>query len=452
MAGQRSGVTTSNAPQNCETLNVPWPGSHGGGGCCYHLHKSAPPAKAFSVKAKFQQLKQRLSGRGSMGAALSPSAQPPSAAINATHSPRQRWTPAPAQRPQQGLPGEQIAPVPRRLNGAALLMQHGGQPSGMPLPPLGLSKQPAQQLLPYTIDGGATTPKPRPQPIGVNTPASIAPRRGQQAFPPTGSNNTRLLQANDHKITGTQQVSPNPPWDSSMQGREKSKSITEKEVGAVLPALAWSGEDAIPSEQDLSLPEPKSPYYPPRSAVTTGKAPLAFPPCSSWAPIEPPPTAPSIPLSLLRAAMATSAKPIESNAVAGVQPANRQISEEISALPASGQPALIKPPQLLQQTVAVNHQLPQQYYGGQQQQGPQAAVQSSEELSGIHLKAPENAFGVFDGPVTPAGTQSQGGGSVSAGYLPSARGSRTLPGDAGWNAATYQPTTDLGPWQFAGLV
>ncbi|KAL8273689.1 hypothetical protein Esti_002401 [Eimeria stiedai] len=453
VAGQRSGVTTSNAPQNCDTLNVPWPASHGGGGCCYHLHKPTPPAKVFSVRAKLQQLKQRFSARSSIAAASSPSAQPPSsAAVNATHSPRQRWTPTAAQRPQQGLHGEQVAPATRRLNGVPLLMQHGGQSGGMPLPPIGVPKQPAHQLLPYTIDGGATTPKPRAQPIAVNTPTSTGPPRGHQAFPLTSLSHATLLQADYHKSTGNQHANSTSQWEASMQTREKSKSITEREVGAVLPALAWGGEEAFPSDKDLSLPEPKSPYSPPRGAATSGKAPLAFPPCSSWSPVEPPPAAPSIPLSVLRAAMSTSAKPLESNANTEVQPANRQLPEEIHALPASGQPTLIKSQQLMQQTASVSQQQPQQYYGGQLQPGPLPAAPSSEEVSGIHLKAPESAFGVFDGPVTPAGTQTQGAGSVSAGYLLSARGSRTLPGDVAWNTATYQPTSHLGPWQFAGLL
>lgn len=454
LSGQRSGVNTANAPQNSDSLNWPWPAAHGAGGCCYHLHRPAPPPRALSVKAKLQRLKQRFSSKASAGPFACPAAQAPAGAAGGMlQSPRQRWASATAVVPLQGPPRVQVATPPVRLNGAPLLMQHGGQAGSVPLRPLGVQKQPAQQLLPYTIDGGAAAPPPKPLPIAPHPPGSSAPPRGPIGPLAIPAGSTDWTQLDMSKNTADRPMPHSADWQPDNGAREKSKSITERDMGAVLPAMAWGGEDAIPSEEDLALPEPKSPFYPPRSNGVGGKLASAFPPCSSWTGIEPPPSAPSIPLSVLQAAIGAGGKPGTPMANTALRVVSRQLPAPIQPQPVSRETPQVKlQKQLSKHQQILDQRQGQHYYGAGQHQMPLRAAPTSDELSSVQLRAPESAFGVFDVPAGPAGMQDRAGLPLSAEFLPSARGSRTIPEDAGWNPATYQANNDLGPWQFAGLL
>ncbi|CDJ32304.1 uncharacterized protein EMH_0043240 [Eimeria mitis] len=436
VAGQRSGVTTSNAPQNSDSLNLPWPAPHGVGGCCYHLHKPPPPPRTFSVRAKLQQLMQRFASKPATSPIGCPETQQASAAANVPlQSPRQRWNPPPAVAPTKVGVRNLGNNAPVRLNGAQLVMQHGGQARSVSVPPLGAQKQP-QQILPYTIDGGAAQ-----SPAGANPLTANTPRVGVLPVAAPGA----PLRS---EPVGLAQQRQQPP-EQNIGPREKSKSITEREVGTVLPALAWGGDEAIPSEEDLALPEPKSPFYPARNPADGNKVAPIFPPCSSWTPIEPPPTATSVPLSVLHAALAANGMAIPPHAGTAVPASGRQTTSQVQQQQASNQ----LPPD--------KHQLPQPVFT--QQLGPHSfgvdfvgsrlqAASTNEELSGVQLRAPESAFGVFEGHAGASAAPGQGGAQGNAEYLPSARGSRTLPEDAGWTTTTYQAQNDLGPWQFAGLT
>lgn len=454
VSGQRSGVTTSNAPQNCDTLNVPWPAAHAAGGCCYHLHKPPPPPRAFSLRLKLQQLMQRLS-KAQTGPSSCPAAQASACgAVGLANSPRQRWIPPSNQGPQQGSQASQVAPTPARLNGAPLLLQHGGQSGGASIPSLGLQRPSAQQLLPYTIDGGSATPKARVHPV-VNNLAPTCLPRGHQGAPAMQQASSELSRFTSSKSAADRQGIASSKWEPCSGAREKSKSITERDVGAVIPALAWGGEEAMPCEQDLSLPEPKSPFYPLRSNTAGGKLPMVFPPCTSWTPIEPPPAPPSIPLSALQASLRINAKASSTSLNAGPHMQSRQVPEHIQPLPVRGQAGPKKSQQqLMQQQGVVSQHLQQQFFEIKPQQDSFQAGFTGEDLNGMQLKAPESAFGVFERPMGSVETYEHEHvkGKMSTEYLPSARGSRTLPEDAGWNTASYQPSGDLGPWQFAGLV
>lgn len=439
VAGQRSGVTTSNAPQNSDSLNLTWPTPHGTGGCCYHLHKPPPPPRAFSVRAKFQQFLQRFSTKPANGPITCPAAQQQASVANGPlQSPRQRWLPPNGVPPAQ-LPVRNMANNPLvRLNGAQLLMQHGGQAGSVALPPAGVQKHP-QQILPYTIDGGAVQTPARSLPIVTNTsgtrPLGPVPIRNQ--FPESSA--------------GAAQRQPPPPthFESNSGGREKSKSITEREVGTVLPALAWGGDEAIPSEEDLALPEPKSPFYPPRGTEGGSKLGPAFPPCSSWTPIEPPQTATSVPLSVFHAALAASgaAHPPQVSSIG-----DRQVSLQAPLQQTNNRSLPVKQQQQQQQQQLLGQYTGPHPFGGNAGDNRRQSAPQSEEPSVILLRAPENAFGIFGGSTASAPNQGQGGRTGNAEYLPSARGSRTLPEDAGWTEAPYQTENDLGPWQFAGLM
>lgn len=357
-------------------------------------------------------------------------------------SPRQRWVPPSAVAPPKMAARNMGNNPPVRLNGAQLVMQHGGQAGSVAVPPLAAQKQP-QQILPYTIDGGAAQSPLGARPLVMNTPRVGAPT-GAPPGPAPRSEALGITQF-DTKNSIERQQSP----EQNVGSREKSKSITEREVGTVLPALAWGGEEAIPSEEDLALPEPKSPFYPARSPAEGNKVAPIFPPCSSWTPIEPPPTATSVPLSVLHAALAANGMALPQHAGAPVQPLGRQTVSHVS----QQQPNNPRPPEKPQlQQPALNDHIGSHSFGLDFGGTRLQAASTNEELSGVQLRAPENPFGVFGGSSSNAAAQSQGRPPGNAEYLPSARGSRTLPEYAGWTATPYHTQNDLGPWQFAGLT
>ncbi|CDJ50018.1 hypothetical protein, conserved [Eimeria brunetti] len=439
--GQRSGVTTSNAPQNSDSLNLPWPAPHGVGGCCYHLHKPPPPPRTFSVRAKLQQLIQRLGNKPPTSIGCPEAQQQNVGANGPLQTPRQRWTPPSASAPPKLATRDLGRNPPIRLNGAQLVMQHGGQGGSVALPSLGAQKQP-QQILPYTIDGGAAQSPAGAHPLTMNTPRVLP---GAHVGPAHRSEPLGVAQLENNKNGLERQHSP----EQSIGAREKSKSITEREVGTVLPALAWGGEEAIPSEEDLALPEPKSPFYPARNPTDGNKVAPIFPPCSSWTPIEPPPTATSVPLSVLHAALAANGMTLPPHTGSAAPTSGRQTTSQVPQQQTNNQ----LPPEKhqLPQPVFTQHLGPPSF-GGDFAGSRLQAASTNEELSGVQLRAPDSAFGVFGGPATAAAAQGQGGPPGNTEYLPSARGSRTLPEDAGWTTTTYQAQNDLGPWQFAGLT
>lgn len=454
VSGQRSGVTTSNAPQNSEGLNLAWPAPHGAGGCCYHLHKPPPPPRAFSVKAKLHQLKQRICNKASCGYTPCPGGQTPTGAAGGPlQSPRQRWIPPPAGAPLQVPPRGQGAAMPVRLNGAPLLMQHGVLANSVPLSSVSAQKQPAQQLLPYTIDDEAASPRPRAQLLGLNTPAcTAAPRPAFGPMPPNAG--PGLAKADAGRRPFERRILSSTPGEQNNAAREKVMSITEKGMGNVLPALAWSGEEAIPSEEDMTLPEPKSPVYPPRCNAVGGKVAPAFPPHTSWTPVDPPPTAPSIPVSALQAALAAGGKPDTPNVQPGAHMQSRQQPSNIQPQPVNGRAAPFnRHLHGTRQPHSGTHLTHQQYYLANHQADPLQAAPASEDLSAVHLRPPDSSSGLFVAQMGAAVMQSHPGPSSNAEYLPSAKESRTLPEDALWAGATQQPLSgDLGPWQFAGLL
>ncbi|CDI75199.1 hypothetical protein, conserved [Eimeria praecox] len=444
VAGQRSGVTTSNAPQNSDSLNLPWPAPHGVGGCCYHLHKPPPPPRAFSVRAKLQQFLQRFAGKPAASPIGCPESQQQNITANGPlQTPRQRWVPPSAVPPPKLAARNMGNNTPVRLNGAQLVMQHGGQAGSVALPPLGAQKQP-QQILPYTIDGGSAQSPAGAHPLAMNTPRAAILPGGALGPAPRGEPMGLAQHENTKNAIDRQNAS-----EQSAGTREKSKSITEREVGTVLPALAWGADEAIPSEEDLALPEPKSPFYPPRNPTDGNKVAPVFPPCSSWTPIEPPPTATSVPLSVLHAALAANGMPLPPDAGTAVQPSGRQTTSQIPQQQTNNQPSPDK--HQLQQPVFAQH-LGSHSLGVDLTGRRVQAAYTNDELSGVPLRAPDSAFGVFGGPPSTAAAQGQGGVPGNAEYLPSARGSRTLPEDAGWTTTAYQAQNDLGPWQFAGLT
>ncbi|CDI82236.1 hypothetical protein, conserved [Eimeria acervulina] len=444
VAAHRSGVTTSNAPQNSDSLNLPWPAPHGVGGCCYHLHKPPQPPRTFSVRARLQQLIQRFAGKPATPAIGCPEAQQQNAAAGGPlQTPRQRWIPPSAAAPPRAAACNLGSNPPVRLNGAQLVMQHGGQAGSVALPQLGAQKQP-QQILPYTIDGGAAQSPVGTHPLPMNTPRTgVVPGAPLGPAPRREALESAPLQ--DGKITRQRPQSQ----EQYVGTREKSKSITEREVGTVLPALAWGGDEAIPSEEDLALPEPKSPFYPARNPVDGNKVAPIFPPCTSWTPIEPPPTATSVPVSVLHAALAANGMVLPPHTGAAAQPIGRQTTAQVTQQRENN--GLIPEKQQLHQPAFPQH-LQSNSFGVDFAGSRLQAASTHEELSGVQLRAPDGAFGVFGGSASTAAAQGLPGAQGTAEFLPSARGSRTLPEDAGWTTTTYQAQNDLGPWQFAGLT
>ncbi|OEH79402.1 hypothetical protein cyc_03243 [Cyclospora cayetanensis] len=270
-------------------------------------------------------------------------------------------------------------------------MQHGGQVANIPLlqPKV---QAPTQQLLPYTVDSGDTQYPHQPHPITLNKPLP-------SQLPIASTSIPSPVRIPDESQAGNIQRHKEQPrfctqWASAHETREKSKSITEREIGTVQPALAGDGEEAIPSEQDPALPEPKSPFYPARNAPLGTKLSPVFPPVSSWTPVESPIVAPSVPLSAIQAAVAgtgadfTPRLGMDTHVTGISKPYRIQIEQ------ANRQRPSIKlqhyeqiPTQQLQQAldrVGLND----------------CRLQSgsfNEELSAAQLRAPESASGIFGG-------------------------------------------------------
>lgn len=425
MVAGKAGINTSNAPQNFDTFNLQCPKPHGSGGCCFHLHRPPPPPRAFSLRARLLQIRDRIRGRSPGAPSSCPATQAvtlgPASAPGGSQTPRPRWAP------------NYNVVSPPRLNGAPLLQQqllNQLLQQDVQLNNLLENESQPQGVQPQAQSQGPSQHPPRDEqqtrhpPIHHqrNVSPSSVPLRDSSA--PAISMQHRPSQ----QQASCRQAAPTPMpaeenWEHAgsyaapVKGREKSKSIVERDIGMVIPALAFGAEETIPDEGLKTLPEPRAPFYPMRvGSPGASQAPLSFPPLSSWGTPDGPPPAATVPSAAVYGAISS-----------------QQMLNSRPHLPSSN---------------GLNTSNARQ---NESQRGVMRAMSSSNDMV-LHAptafewepKAEQNHY------VQQDQADQQDHISPSHGYLPSARGSFTSPGDAGWGVTPYKSDGDLGPWQFAG--